>query len=95
SEPNSKESQQGSFLKYTAHTFREILRKEGGDRLQSYIVDAANKNYGFWKRDSLAIPLFIRKVAFQKLKYIHRNPLAEHWQLAKDPCDYKYSPPTI
>ena len=29
--------------------------------------------------------------AFQKLNYIHRNPLAEHWQLAKDPCEYKYS----
>jgi len=30
-------------------------------------------------------------VAFQKLKYIHNNPLAEHWQLTKDPCSYKYS----
>ena len=27
----------------------------------------------------------------QKLKYIHNNPLVEHWQLAKHPCNYKYS----
>jgi len=39
----------------------------------------------------LAIPLFTREVALQKLNYIHNNPLAEHWQLAKDPCEYKYS----
>ncbi|MDP4264026.1 MAG: hypothetical protein Q8941_15970 [Bacteroidota bacterium] len=31
-------------------------------------------------------------MAIQKLEYIHHNPLAERWQLVKDPCDYKYSP---
>jgi len=30
-------------------------------------------------------------VAYQKLDYIHYNPVAERWQLVKDPCDYKYS----
>jgi putative transposase len=32
-----------------------------------------------------------RDVALQKLKYMHSNPLLKHWQLAKHPCDYKYS----
>ena len=53
--------------------------------------DAANKRYEFWQPDSLAVPLFTKKVAVQKLRYIHRNPLAGRWQLVKDPCDYKYS----
>jgi len=39
----------------------------------------------------LAVPIFTREVASQKLKYIHNNPLAEHWQLAKYPWEYKYS----
>ncbi len=90
-EPNGKESPQGSFLKYTAHTFQKMLRKEGEEKLHTYRVDAANKNYEFWRRDSLAVLLFTKKVAAQKLKYIHRNPLAEHWKLVNDPCDYKYS----
>ncbi len=30
-------------------------------------------------------------MAFQKLDYIHNNPLAEHWNLVKDPNDYYYS----
>jgi len=89
-EQNGKESPQGSFLKYTAHKFQKMLRKEG-DKLWTYRVDASNKKYEFWKTDSLAVPLFTKKVAIQKLKYIHRNPLAEHWRLVNDSCDYKYS----
>ena len=90
-ELNGKETAQGSFLKYTAHEFRRMLLKEGGEKLALYKVDAENKKHEFWQRDSLAIHLYSREVAFQKLKYIHNNPLAEHWQLAKHPCDYKYS----
>jgi REP element-mobilizing transposase RayT len=90
-ELNGKETAQGSFLKYTAHEFRKMLLIEGGNKLSLYKVDAENKKHEFWQRDSLAIHLYSREVAFQKLKYIHNNPLAEHWQLAKHPCDYKYS----
>jgi hypothetical protein len=72
---NGKESPQGSFLKYTAHTFKKMLRKEGNIKLAAYAVDADNKKYEFWQRDSLAIPLFTKKVAVQKLKYTHFNPL--------------------
>ena len=68
-----------------------MLFEEDKRKLLSYQVEAANKQHEFWQRDPLAIPLFSRKVAFQKLNYIHYNPLAEHWQLAKDPCEYKYS----
>ena len=90
-ELNGKEAAQGSFLKYTAHEFRKMLLKEGNEKLSSYKVDAENKKHEFWQRDSLAVPLYSRAVASQKLKYIHNNPLAEHWQLVKHPCDYKYS----
>jgi putative transposase len=89
--PNGKESPHGSFMKYTAHTFKKMLIAEGQEELNKYKSEAANKQYEFWKPDSLAIPLFSKKVAMQKLKYIHQNPLAEHWQLVKDPCHYKYS----
>jgi putative transposase len=90
-EPNGKESPQGSFLKYTAHEFKKMLRREGDSSLNAYKVKAGNKEYEFWQRDSLAVPLFTRKVALQKLKYMHNNPLAEHWQLVKHPCDYQFS----
>ena len=90
-EPNGKESPHGSFLKYTAHIFKKMLKDEGSQKLADYRVDAENKKYEFWQRDSLAIPLFTRNVAVQKLTYIHNNPLKERWNLVKHPCDYKYS----
>lgn len=86
-----KETAQGCFLKFTAQEFRKMLLQEGGERFSLYKVDAENKKHEFWQRDSLAIHLYSREVAFQKLKYLHNNPLAEHWQLVKHPCDYKYS----
>ncbi len=57
----------------------------------SYAVAANNKNYEFWQRDSLAVHLFSKELAYQKLDYTHYNPCAQYWQLAKEPCDYLFS----
>jgi putative transposase len=90
-ELNGKESPHASFLKYTAHQFKRKLLIESKDYLSSFAVDATNKSYEFWQRDSLAIPLLSKAVAIQKLKYLHQNPLAKHWKLAKIPGEYYYS----
>ena len=90
-EMNGKETAQGSFLKYTAHEFKKILKTDDDNNLASYAVNANNKDFEFWQRDSLAVHLFTREVAYQKLDYTHFNPCTEYWQLAKDPCDYLYS----
>ena len=90
-EKNGKESPHASFLKFTAHTFKKMLIAQGEEKLMPYLVDAKNKDYEFWKRDSLATILFTRKVAYQKLDYIHQNPCKGKWQLADDPFDYPYS----
>ncbi len=42
-------------------------------------------------KKSLAVYVFSEKIAFQKLNYILWAPLADHWQLVKDACEYKYS----
>ncbi|MBP6431955.1 MAG: transposase [Ferruginibacter sp.] len=90
-EMNGKETTQGSFLKYTAHEFKKLLLLNNDVRLNDFAVKAANKKYEFWQRDSLAIHLYTKEVAFQKLDYIHANPISGKWQLAKDMCEYKYS----
>jgi putative transposase len=90
-EVNGKETTQGAFLKYTAHELKKLLTASNENELKNYAVNAANKNYEFWQRDSLAIHLFTKEVAFQKLNYIHANPLSGKWQLVKDMCAYEYS----
>jgi len=86
-----KEAPYTSFLKYTAHAFKKILLKDFDIRLKSFQVRSSNKNYCFWHRDSLAIQLYSLQVAFQKLDYIHLNPLGEKWNLTNDPSKYFYS----
>ncbi len=44
-----------------------------------------------WQRDSLAIRLYDRSIMEQKLTYLHKNPLQEHWSLVTDPVNYHYS----
>ncbi|HLP39180.1 transposase [Lacibacter sp.] len=88
---NGKETVQGSFLKYTAHQFRRKLLNDNPSSLAEYAVRASNKEYEFWQRDPVAIYLYSPPVAWQKLEYIHLNPLGEHWNLVTDPCEYYYS----
>src|SRR5436190_18917207 len=90
-EMNGKESSHGSFLKYTAHVFKKYLKANDSGFLNKFAVEAENKKYQFWKRDSLAFELTKRDTAFQKLNYIHNNPLAERWQICDDRVKYYYS----
>jgi REP element-mobilizing transposase RayT len=86
---NGKEMPHSSLLKFTAHHFRKRLEKT--QSLAPFYVDATNKKYEFWQRDSLAVHLYSKKVAFQKLDYLHANPLSERWNLSTRPEDYTYS----
>lgn len=88
---NGKETSQGAFLKHTAHEFKKMLKTDKDNSLANYAVDAHNKSYEFWQRDSLAVHLFSKEVAYQKLDYTHYNPCTEYWQLAKEPSDYLFS----
>ncbi|MEO9477204.1 MAG: transposase [Cyclobacteriaceae bacterium] len=85
---NGAELPSASLLKFTAHRFKKLLTP---GELAKYYVDAANKSFEFWQRDSLGIELFSPNVAYQKLDYLHLNPLGEKWNLATDPCGYKFS----
>ena len=86
---NGKETPQGSFLKFTAHEFLKKLKQTGDS--QKFEVVAANKKHQIWQRDSLSIEIYSRKVATQKLEYIHFNPVNKNWKLSKDDLDYFYS----
>jgi putative transposase len=90
-EMNGKESPHVSFLKHTAHAFKKKLIELKDDSLTYYKVNATNKKHEFWQRDSLAILLYTPKVAYQKLDYLHNNPLQSHWNLVDDSIDYLYS----
>ena len=74
---NGKESPAGSFAKYTAHQIKTYLQTNNPPQLLNYLSDKNDRQYQFWKRDPLAIPLSTIKILEQKLEYTHNNPVAE------------------
>jgi REP element-mobilizing transposase RayT len=86
-----KESPAGSFTKYTAHRFKEYLLKTDERLLESFYIGKKDRQFQFWQRDPLSIPLTSEKALIQKLNYIHLNPVREKWQLANLPEQFYWS----
>jgi len=87
----TKEKIQQRFLKFTGQQLKFELAKTDPAQLIKYKVNAKDREYQIWERNSLSIDLWTEAVFMQKLDYIHNNPLQEKWNLAKHPDDYKYS----
>lgn len=52
-----------------------------------------NKNYKVWRDKNHAIELFTEKVIWQKLKYIHQNPVVD--KIVHNEQDYFFARPEI
>ncbi|MDE3182104.1 MAG: transposase [Bacteroidota bacterium] len=96
---NGKEMPKESFEKFTGHMFLKQLKKAAG-KLSDYKTEQKDRNFIFWQRDPLAILITSRKMAGEKPDYMpvrmsrpggHYNPLQPHWQLVKDPTEYRFS----
>ena len=88
---NGKEMANASFQKHTAHAIQADLKFNHPDVLARFKVDETERCYRFWQRDPLAVHILDRKMAEQKLNYMHLNPLQSHWNLCQEPSDYLYS----
>jgi putative transposase len=88
---NGKERPSHSLMKFTAHCFEKDLREFHPQVMPYFEVDKEDRKYQFWHTDSLAVKLLDRKMAEQKLDYIHLNPLQAHWNLTKYPEEYEWS----
>ena len=82
---------QNRFLKFTAQQMKFRLRDTNDQMLSQFMVNASDRQYQLWERNSLSIDLWSPPVFMQKLDYIHNNPLQYKWQLALYPEDYKHS----
>ena len=80
---------QRDFLKFTGQQILKILRNENSEMQMELLVQAKDRKYQVWERNSLGIPLWSPEVFWQKLEYIHYNPVKVG--LCEYPEDYKYS----
>jgi putative transposase len=85
----TNEQLQRSLLKFTADEFKKNLKISNEQFLAEFLVNKKDRNFQFWKRDSMQIDLYSEKFFRQKLKYIHMNPVKAG--LCALPEDYLYS----
>jgi hypothetical protein len=76
-------------MKYTAQQLKRSLIENNMEALASFKVNKYDREYQFWKRDSLGFELISPAVFEQKLNYIHYNPVKAG--LCINPEDYYYS----
>lgn len=86
---HKREDVQRDFLKFTGQQILKILRNENSEMQKELLVQAKDRKYQVWERNSLGVPLWSPEVFWQKLEYIHYNPLKAG--LCEYPEDYKYS----
>jgi putative transposase len=86
---HKREDVQRDFLKFTGQQILKCLRNERSPVQQELLVEAKDRKYQVWERNSLGIPLWTPQVFEQKLEYIHYNPVKAG--LCSYPEEYKYS----
>ena len=62
-------------MKYTARQIKFDLEESHPLVLDKFRVNAKDRTYQFWERNSLGIELYSHDVFMQKLEYIHWNPV--------------------
>ncbi|MCB0493284.1 MAG: transposase [Cyclobacteriaceae bacterium] len=81
---------QQQFLKYTAQQIKfDMINNQKLDELELYRSTQSDREFHFWERRPYKATMFNRKVADQKIDYIHYNPVKAG--LCTDPEEYKYS----
>jgi len=88
---NGEEFPKNSLLKYTAHIFCKNMKYGDNELLDRFFVKASDRQFNVWQRDPMAIQVFSREMAFQKLDYIHYNPVQGKWKLSDTAEGYRYS----
>lgn len=86
---HKRDDVQRDFLKFTSQQILKILRNERSDMQEKLLVQSKDRKYQVWERNSLGVPLWSPQVFWQKLEYIHYNPVKAG--LCEYPEDYKYS----
>lgn len=77
------------FLKFTAQQIKFRLMTSAPQELGQYRSTQRDRIYHFWERRPYKATMYNRKVAYQKIDYMHNNPVKAG--LCTLPEEYTYS----
>ena len=86
---HKREDVQRDFLRFTSQQILKNLRNSNSPLLNELLVEAKDRRYQVWERNSLSIEIHKPKTMIQKLNYIHSNPVEAG--LCQLPEEYEYS----
>jgi putative transposase len=87
--PHKREDVQRDFLKFTAQTIKFDLIEHHPLVLEHFKVDAKDRQYQIWERNPLSVDIWTEAVLYQKLNYVHENPVKAG--LVTTTIEYLYS----
>jgi len=80
---------QRDFLKYTAQHILKELRNDRSPVYDELLVQGSDRKRQVWERNSKCIPVWSGKFIWQKINYIHQNPVRAG--LCQCPEEYEFS----
>lgn len=80
---------QRDFLRFTSQQILKEMRNDRDPVLEKILVNAKDRKYQVWERNSLSTPLDTPFLFDQKLEYIHDNPVKAG--LSETPESYRWS----
>ncbi len=84
-----REIVQRDFLRFTSKEILSVLKNENSPLQKALSVKAKDRKYQVWERNSRKTPLYSATMIWQKINYIHLNPVRAG--LCEGPEDYTYS----
>lgn len=90
-DPEKRSGFQHRFLKFTSQQILREMKSVNSPILAKIASTQIDRNYQFWERRPKWIRIEHGDIFWQKLKYIHYNPIQEKWKLTTQPEDYQLS----
>ncbi len=85
----TKQNIQLQFMKFTAQQLKFYLKERNPAFLKEFYVNKKDRQYQIWRRNALSTELFTEAGFFQKIEYVHMNPVKAG--LCKFPEEYRFS----
>jgi len=83
------------FKKFTSKEIIEELRRRQDRALLSFLRAAASsikkQTHKVWQDGYFDKSVYSESFLLQKIRYVHNNPVQEHWGLVDKPEEYEYS----
>ncbi len=79
------------FKSFTGSRVIKLVGSADEEYLENFQSERQDRKYKFWKVGSNDYHLLHKDIIFQKIKYIHKNPLKGDYKTVDSPKDYFYS----